>query len=231
MSYEQNMSDKYDSEFSEAIDPHGLQWYPWVGKDYHKTGIFILGMSTDTRDGGDWTQEIESPLTSRDASRVYFDFDNEDEHKPFQSTSEMFLAGAGKEHDERTREIFWSSVAFNNFFQKALEPGQQVWEVSEELREEGRKAFHATTKIIQPKLVVVWGVETTDAIGAEKCDEYINGANPRFSNQMPPIVGIKHPSGTGQGFDSDKWFDFLRSHPISKNPIENFLQHLKQQIQ
>ena len=228
MTYRDNMTEQYDSQFG-AVE--NLAWYPWVGKNYHKTGIFILGMSTDTRGGGDWTKKPGPSLTSRDASRTFFDFDTQGEHKSFEVTSKMFLAGADKEHNNHTREMFWSSVAFNNFLPKAIAPNQRIWDVSEELREEGRKALHATTKIIKPKLVVVWGVETTDALDAEKCDEKINDTRPRFSNQTPPIVGIKHPSGTGRGFDSDKWFEFLRSHPLSKDPIENFLQHLKQQIQ
>ena len=44
--YKKHMTDEYDERFKEAKD---LEWYPWVGKDYHKTGVFILGMSTYSR--------------------------------------------------------------------------------------------------------------------------------------------------------------------------------------
>ena len=66
MTYRDHMTEQYDSEFK-AVKSHGLHWYPWVGKEYHKTGIFVVGMSTDQRHGKDWTQELENPC---DASRI-----------------------------------------------------------------------------------------------------------------------------------------------------------------
>ena len=58
MTYEQYMTDEYDSQFRSVKE---LKWDPWVGKNYHKTGIFVVGMSTDQRDGNDWTQNIKPP--------------------------------------------------------------------------------------------------------------------------------------------------------------------------
>ncbi len=48
MSYNQHITKEYDPQFKDVTE---LIWDPWVGKNYHETGVFILGMSAMARTG------------------------------------------------------------------------------------------------------------------------------------------------------------------------------------
>ena len=224
---EGHMTKKYDEKFQAVPD---LKWNPWVGKNYHKTGILILGMSTDQRDGDDWTKEY-----GREASRSFFDFDHENcsAHGAFSNTSKMFLDGAGVTPNQQSHSVFWESVAFNNYVQEIVS-GRGDFPTNKDTLKKYTDALHSTIKIIKPRLVVAW---TSDgekfaamAIPYEERSESLGGgrkSTPIVCNQKPPIVGIQHPSWW-QGHDAE-WLNFLRNDPASKQPVEDFLQYLKQQ--
>ena len=228
---EGHMTKKYDEQFQAVPD---LKWSPWVGKNYHKTGILILGMSTHQNNDGDWTKD-----SGRDASRTFFDFDHENctEHGAFSNTSKMFLDGAGVALNQHSHSGFWESVAFNNYYQVAVPERGASPECADDI-EGAKNAFFATIKIIKPKLVVVWGVTLAGDMGLPNVEKRQNnigsrsGAYPMVfvgDNETPPIVWIQHPSALVGDNHQDQWFEFLLSDPASKQPVEDFLQYLKQQ--
>lgn len=230
MTYEQYMSTEFDTKFCEAED---LTWYPWVGKNYHKTGILILGVSTHKDENGDdWTRDL-----GHVASRTFFDFgEYPTEHKPFRTISEMFLDGAGIDYKKRTCEKFWSSVAFNNYYQVAVEESGAKPENEADI-ESAKRAFYQTVAIIKPKLCIAWST-SIDQFGVEeerKHYEKIRGAYPRFSKNPCLIVGVKHPSWwslPNAGEEARKrnhaeWFDFLSADQETKQPITNLINHLQ----
>ncbi len=236
MSYDQHITKDYDLQFEEAKE--NLEWDPWVGKNYHETGIFILGKNTDDRDGPDWTLNLKPPLTSRDASRAIVanidkasddPFQKDSPAFAFQYTAKMFIEGVGAQYDKRTRTVFWEAVAFNNFVQKVIKQGTQVEDVNDGVLQKSRAALLSTIDILKPKVVLVWGVGVVDAIDALSIrgEKMVNRAYPRISKQTPGIVGIRDPS---EYFTRSKWLEFLRTDPASKKPIGEFLDYLKEQL-
>ncbi len=225
MTYRDNMTEEYETKFRSV---EHFKWNPWVGKDYHKTGIFVVGISTDDRDKG-W-RECANEQTETGALFFKFDeyTDTNKSYRSFNSVTKMFLGERFLCNKKDVFKQFWSSVAFMNFYQtvvnkKGPRPDKSVVEQS-------KCAFQSAIKIIKPKLVLVWTTKLWD-MGLtddeyKTCDEKINGAWPRVSKQTPPIVGIRHPSWC---FSAEKWLDFLRTESVSKKPINDFLQYLQQQ--
>ena len=238
MTYKQYMTDEYDEDFEKVKE---LKWHPWVGKDYHKTGIFVVGMSTDKRDGGDWTQNPKYNLGHpRNASRALIANVNTDTDEPFKGTgrgygpfgrmANTFIDGVGVTHDENAYGVFSKAIAFNNFFQVTVET-IGAWPQNEVAA--SKQAFYRTCEIIKPKLVLFWENDISFLWPGHRVGEKQIGRvtpqvfEPDCVAACQPIVGIGHASRMKQ---SD-CLEFLRDDPASKDPIKNFLKHLKQQIQ
>lgn len=240
MSYDQHITKEYDAQFKK--EKENLKWYPWVGKNYHETGIFILGKNTDDRngpDGSNWTLNLKPPLTFRDASRAIVANINKASDDPFQkdspafafqNTAKMFIEGVGAQYDKHTRAVFWEAVAFNNFVQEVIKQSTQVEDVDDGVLQKSRAALSSTINILKPKVVLVWGVQVVDAIDALSIrgEKKINGAYPRVIKQTPPIVGIRDPSRSYT--PRSEWLEFLKNDPASKKPIGEFLDYLKEQL-
>ena len=249
MPYKQYMTTEYDEQFQSVPD---LKWNPWVGKNYHKTGILILGMSTDARDEG-WKEAADK---NANASRQIvawvnsendepFDYESDPRHtRSFKNTTQMFIEAAdGKQNNKENRAAFWELVAFNNFVQDVVKKDTQIWDVDKEIFSRSYDALTATINIIQPKLILVWGVAVLDRIGVcgtinvEKTNGLLgskkNGARPRIcagEDGRPPMVGIQHPSALVGANHQKEWLGFLCNEPLSKKPINDFLQHLNNTI-
>lgn len=228
------MTTEYDDQF-DAVSEFG--WYPWVGQYYYETGIFVVGMSTDKRDGGDWTEGISD---QRDASRVLVAsendknemFDYSGKHmKSFKNMAHIFTNKAGlKWNSQETMATFWASVAFTNFFQIAVEDIGAI--PSDDEVERAERVFHETLNIIEPKLVLVWSNDISFFIpgyraGASKIGRvtpYV--LEPKIQKtHAAPIVGMGHASRINQS----ACIDFLLEDSVSKNVITDFIAHLKQQ--
>ncbi len=240
MKYAQHMTTEYDARFEAAGD---LLWNPWVGRDYHKTGILILGISTDMRGGTeDWTLNLaKNGLSARDASRSLVawvhkadetPFQYRDSSKSFKMTAKMFIEGAGAQYDEHTCAVFWELVAFNNYYQVVVaEIGNESKQTTPADKDRAKRALDASIDIIKPTLVLAWTTEIWDLGLAEHeymtCNEKIGRSWPRFSKLTPPIAGMQHPS---RAFSPTAWLEFLRTHPKSKQPVGELLEALKQRL-
>ena len=222
-STEARMTKKHDAKFKQAKS-QGLNWYPWVGKNYHKTKILILGLSTHRNDKGhDWTKAY-----GHNASRTFFSFDKG--HKPFDTTSKLFLEGAGFDDlNLATHSAFWESVAFNNYYQIAVRTSGATPENDDDI-EKAKSAFAATVEIIKPELVVVWGVSLVDRMGlpnVKNRKKKVGSTYPRVAakeGKLPCIIGTKHPSWA---FPRSQWLNFLRTESHSKTQVKNFITYLK----
>ncbi len=230
---EGHMTKKYDEQFEEA-KAQGLSWYPWVGKEYNKSGILILGMSTYYIEGEkDWSPTWRNyGETDVGPSRVLITehaIEQDINKGCFANTAMMFLEGVDKGHNENTRKMFWRAVAFTNFIQQVVASGTQVSDVDRTVLRNSRNALQAIIKILKPKMVLVWGVTTVDG-GIDnlnrKGEEKVSAVYPRIIDDEFPIIGIEHPS---KYFGRGEWLEFLRTDPASKQPVEDFLQYLKQQ--
>lgn len=218
MTYKQYMTQEFDMQFGKA---KSFRWYPWVGDEYSKTGIFVLGHTTrwDCSDPSVSRQLVawENPKTGK-----IFDYENTDRKyaRSFKLFSDMFL-----NENKCDRAKFWRSVAFNNFCQC---PVNGIYDSCGCL-EDSILAYRKTIDILAPKMILVWGMKSIYHITAEndvvKC-EMINGAYPRVVLGKTPIVCIQHPSRIS-GAD---WLNFLRHESPSKigrDAIESLASHLR----
>ena len=230
-STEAHMTKKHDAKFKQAKS-QGLNWYPWVGKNYHKTKILILGLSTHRDETGDETSEDWTDNYGHNASRTFFSFDNNEcyGYKPFYTTSKLFLKGAGiNELNLATHSAFWESVAFNNYYQIAVRTSGATPENDDDI-EKAKSAFAATVEIIKPELVVVWGVSLVDRMGlpnVKNRKKKVGSTYPRVAakeGEFPCIIGTKHPSWA---FPRSQWLNFLRTESHSKIQVKNFITYLK----
>ena len=225
------MVEDYDSQFK-AEKAKGMNWYPWVGKNYKETGILIVGMAAYYKNSSsEWRKFCdEDHRPNRVLVSVCFEGNS---HKPFEVMAKMFIGGAGKNYED-TRKKFWSSVAFLNFCQKIVK-GESG---SCKDVENAKTALLAAIRILKPKLVLAWTTQLWNICSGE----YRNGERfghpiPRAIDGTPPIVGIKHPSRwswpnageEARGRKAKEWLEFLRNDLASKEPIEAFLNYLKQQ--
>lgn len=236
-----HITTQYDAQFA-AAKKDGLNWYPWVGRGYEQTGIFVLGMSTDQRDGVDWTKNIASPLNRTDASRMIVAWVDTAENKPFEKIDDKaygaftkmahtFVDGVGAPRGRESLTAFWESVAFNNLFQVAVKE-MGYWPEDDAEVENSMRAFYKTCEILKPKLVLAW--ENDIAFlwpGLRSGKRKIGRVSPRVFEprktvSLPPIIGIGHSSRMNQS----ECREFLLDDPTSKQPIEAFMAHLRKEI-
>lgn len=215
MNHLDHITTEHDAEFANIPD---LKWYPAVGKNYRNTRIMIMGTHTS------WQGQDEN----RDTTRQIV-FHDEDEHKAFKVTVQMFLEEAGIEYNEQNRHLFWSSVAFNNFLQGAVSaPLDYGQEEVDAMSPASVSAYTATVDVIKPDLVIFWSNDLHKyQLAGERFGEYpeISGKTPRVALGKPPVVGIYHPS---LGFSRAKWMEFLKTCEHSKPHVERFLAYLKE---
>ena len=233
---EEHLTTKYDPQFQKAEE---VKWYPWVGKEYDKTGILIVGISAYYKEGATWSSAWrkfcdEDP---RPNHVLVSDCLEGDSHLPFETVARMFIEGSGKEY-ESARKQFWSSISFMNFCQELVKgvSGKCKDNKSAEI------ALQKVIKIISPKLILIW---TTDLskVGYNGGRTEVVETNPkrntvaRLIGEPTAVVGILHPSrwwwpNTGEEKRKAKrktWMGFLRTDYVCEKPINKFLQHLKQQ--
>lgn len=232
-SAEKYMTTTHDSDFATV---KSLRWYPWVGKNYDKGRILMLGMSTYDKKGeiSDWgifgensTDMSRVLVSGKRGSLVITENKPFREHKPFRAMSNMFIKVAGMPYGIKTARQFWASVAFNNHCQGVVQGRRGKCQFK---KEDNNQAFLETLEILKPSICLVWTTQVRRlGFCASQYREHspqINRAIPRIVAQPLPIVGIRHPS---QFFSSKEWIEFLRADSTSKEPIERFINHLKNQ--
>lgn len=212
----QNLS--YDREFEDVRE---LNWKPWVGADYEKTRIFILGKSTYYHEGDTWQKtyngESNRELMTENAC-------GDDPAKPFATTFKIFAKALDKEDNLQNRKAFWSSFAFANHCQNIVQGPDGECDDPNRANE----AFRQVVDIIKPDLVIIWGTQIWKfGLEVEADRPKIGKDIPRIlsaQNGKPAYVGILHPSWMHSPSD---WYEFLADEPVSKPTITKLTTHLK----
>lgn len=225
MPYKQHMTVEYDNQFEKVKE---LKWYPWVGNEYHKSKILIVGMSTYYVDGEEWSPEWRK-FCDKDVcpNRVLVgDVIDGCDHKPFKVMAQTFIQhGADKEYADDTRIAFWKSVAFLNFCQHIVagESGEC------KKVDESKIALENAIKIIEPELVLAWTTQLHDICSGDFRDgERFARPQPRIRDGSPPIVGVLHPSRWQQQRTRyADWMKFLRNESASKAQVKVLIDCLK----
>jgi len=208
-----HITTEYDAEFAKIPD---LKWDPAVGKNYRDTRIMIMGTSTPASD------------EERDTTRHIVFHDGE--HRAFKATSQMFLEEVGIEHNDQNKNLFWSSVAFNNFIQGSVSAQVPTDDEVASMAPASVSAYKATVEVIKPDLVIFWSNSLhKHQLGGENTKECekVGNFTPRVALENPPSVGIYHP-GMQPHFSRSAWMEFLKTCEHSKPHVERFLAYLKE---
>lgn len=208
---------KYDDRFK-MID--GLEWLPWVGKNYDKTGVLIIAESHyggETEFEADGSAKPDKEFTRRFVSRHA---DGENMWKMPNYLMRIICGGGFSDEDEQRKE-FWENVAFYNHVQKLMRLATRQRPSKEDFRN-GWDVFSEVVKILKPDYCLFIGLIASYSFNIKMKEkglsyepvswmEKINGACPRrFSltvdGHKTEVIGIRHTSGR---ISPDKWHDFL----------------------
>ena len=221
---------KFDSDFDKVSH---LAWYPWVGKNYHKTKILVVGTSTHG-----WKEADLARIGKGVTTAIINDIAIENKHpgtKALNTFIKIFVEGLkirGKNVPdwELMRQQVWSSVAFTNFLQFSPQEVGGKARNSKDI-EVGKEALHGVLDIIKPDLCLIWSTmmpwdgDLTEKDGYKWEErEKINNGRPQVCRRKGvSFVCMQHPS---RGFSPPDWTDFLMKENESKKDIANFLDYL-----
>ena len=204
----------FDEQFAKI---NNLKWTPWIGINYSKTGILLLGDSF-CDDGEGW------PDYDPYAPRSLVLNQGLSSHKP-EFASRKFLTVVEKtllnqeETDFSERENFWTSVAFFNIVQRALPTRAERPQYTD--FDIGWSVVLDIAEIIKPKFCIKLGIDGIGRLGAKlasdnpgwkyNADEFYKKPyiiNLSKDNYQFKIICINHPTGSF-GFDYEHWFNII----------------------
>jgi len=219
--------EKEDCDFSfdqklNKIDK--MNWFPWIGKNYIKTGFLIVGDS-HYEDGEGWLSE------NRKATRQFIN--NNGKHSYFSSPLLRNIAKTiyNKEIiSEKENHDLWINVAYFNLCQRLLP--EREGGPKEEDYDLGWSVFFKIIEIIKPKYILKCGINGDGRLGNMMAnnnpgwkfisDEFFE--KPRIinlskNNYKTKIVFINHPSGS-RGYNCEEWHNVIIDKGKFKLPVK-----------
>lgn len=208
---------KYDDRFK-SID--GLEWLPWVGKNYDKTGVLIIA---ESHYGGDTEFEADGSAKPDKEFTRRFVIRHADGVNMWKMPNNLMRAVWEGDCRVGNRKIFWENVAFYNHVQKLMELATRQRPSDEDFRN-GWDVFPEVVKILKPDYCLFVGLQAFKSFGDKmqekglsfegKGFEKINRVWPRrytltVDGHKTEITGIKH---TARYFSWKKWYDFLHEN-------------------
>ncbi len=213
--------EKQNLSFDEQLsDIPNLNWLPWVGQNFSKTGLLLLGDSYyDDKDESEW-------LLDKLASRHLVNNQGLQSHlsqfssaKFFRKIEQTVLSQDTTTYEER--DTFWTSVSYFNLVQRLLSSRDNEHRPSDSDFDLGWHVALEVAKIIKPQVILKLGIAGIGRLG-----NYLNNndtgwernskefykrpfiINLRRPEQELKIVVINHPTGS-RGFDYVKWAKVL----------------------
>lgn len=202
------MITNFDTDFDEIKK---LKWFPWIGKNYSKNGLLILGES-HYEDGDEWQEG--NKLTSRIITEKRYDNTigkwtlHNNVEKSVLNSSEVSL---------NERRKFWDSVTYFNLVQRLLDSRERTDRPTDDDFDEGWEVFLNVIEVLEPRFVLVLGKASYGRLGyyLNNCqkdwikEENISNTNEKIFNlkkndRKMKMVFINHPSGSF-GFNYKKW--------------------------
>ena len=212
----------FDKELK-GLKSSGLKYLPWIGKDFEKIRLLIVGHSDYKHD------ELTDTDENRTRELIKYDLtDAVNEQGP------LFLGlqkALGKNDTENDKLSLWNSCAFFNLSQKVLDSisSKRTWEDITD----GWNLFFQISKVIKPEFCIFLGLDIATYIenGGLQTDEtpihgflckhvndwkrdytQISGNRPArlimagIDGQKLRMIFIKHPS---DHFAASHWQDFI----------------------
>jgi len=140
----------YDELFDQINE---LAWYPWIGSNYNKNRLLIVGESHYAQDeNGNFDLECYNDfLTDKNTTINIMErlLDGES-WKMFQNTYNALLGT-----DNINKEAFWSNVAFYNFIQRPMQTIEDRPSKADSLC--GWDVFYELLKVIKPSHCIFLG--------------------------------------------------------------------------
>lgn len=195
---------------------NNLNWYPWIGENYSKTKLLIVGES-HYEDGDEWQLGNKNTTKTIITKRI-----NGDRGKLHTNIEKTLL-----NLDNPTKEQgfnFWKSIAYWNLLQRLLDSREQVDRPMDEDFDMGWKVFFELIEILNPKYVIIVGKSgfgrlgnylNVNETGWEKNDlDFIQKEkiiNLKKGDKALKLIFIKHASSF---YSYKKWADIIKNeHP------------------
>lgn len=203
----------FDCDFDEI---KFLEWYPWIGKDFKKTNILLIGES-HYEDGDFW--QFGNKETSRIITKKRLD-DVNGKWTLHRNVEKTILNKVNISLDERKE--FWNSVVYWNLVQRLLDSRNENDRPNFEDFALGWKLFFQVYTVLKPKYCIVLGKASFAALGNyltnfqsewkfAKSELHPNEKILKLDNgkQEVTLIFINHPSGSF-GFQYQKWSEIIK---------------------
>ncbi len=209
------MITSYDADFNSI---KRLNWLPWVGDNFDKTKILILGDSHyDDNDG--W-------LIYNNATREFVKNQGLNSHKPefqkrqfFNQIEKMALDQPQTSYEDRMN--FWNSVIFLNLVQRLL-PSRQERPTDIDF-DESWESFLEVATLLKPKYCIKLGIDGIGRLGnylnevqtdwkRDDVQEFYKkpyAINLTNHDHKMKIIFINHPTGS-RSFKIEEWTKFIK---------------------
>lgn len=188
---------KYD------FDIEGLTQYPWVGKNYKKTKLLIVGESlyTDRKH----KEEYENPEKLRE---IIKENAIQDEVKMFRNLNHTIMGCDGLYNTQ----ALWDNVAYCEFVQRIMDYTKVAEQPDSDDFNNGAKVFKRIIQILKPGYCLFLGVRAADKLGGVPLKRHkFNKVYPRefeckYDGGTAQCLAIKHPSAF---FSWKDWGKFI----------------------
>jgi len=221
------LSLKYDCNFKEV---NGLNWLPWIGKDYFSSErrVLIVGESHYLTGSEKNLQEVSQQDFTRNVIQTKCIDDKEKDQPTFDNLTRC-LFGKKKMNEKEKREKVWQHLAFYNFVQRPMKTNKKRPKPSD--MNIGWEVFAELIKILKPTECIFIGFAAVDSCyNPYKCqhsEDIVGRYTARiFSAKIDEqhtcqCIAIKH---TSQYFSWKKWRKFL------KEEYPDMMKYLKYQF-
>lgn len=205
----------YDKEFIKVND---LKWMPWIGCNYPKSELLLLGESF-YEDGEEW---LDDKLATRDfvSNQGLCSFKPEFSKRPFFNVIEKTLLNQEKSNLIE-REKFWTSTAFFNLVQRILPTRLDKDRPKTDDFDVGWKVALKVAEILRPKICIKLGIDGIGRLGHKMANDNQGWiSDPKEFYKKPHIINIcknnyhlkiifiNHPTGS-YGYNYRYWASII----------------------
>lgn len=192
--YEKN--DNYIKKYCDAVPDSVLRWYPWVGKNYDRTRVLVVGESHYANS----EEKLERYLANKESTiNVIKDLIGgaqwAQDNRTFNNFSKAIVGDA-----VCIQEVLWNNLAYYNFVQRPMNytyPNRE--KPTKQDFAEGCETFKQVISILKPSICIFIGVNASwPVIGSFEgknincsyaVDGKLNGINLR------PVAKVNMPYG------------------------------------
>lgn len=210
----------FDSKLSQIKD---LKWMPWIGANFEKSNVLIIGESF--YDDGDGWPEYDpiaprSLVLNQGLQSFKPEFAN---RKLFTIVEKTILNQEYTSFDER--EKFWTSTAYLNLVQRTL-PSRDEMPNNDDF-DFGWLTTIEVIKLLKPQICIVLGYASIGRLGFILANNLLEVSySPKEFHRKPYILNldfevfqtkmipIYHPTGS-RGYNYEKWAEIIYNEESS----------------